>query len=150
MMSNCLLIYASKCGSKMSKSWKKVNNQSKSLLRSKVSQIYAILCKPFDGIKGFLHAGRGGCGKSFFLGCLDRYQRHVFPNNPNFLKIAAPTGTAAFNVNGSTLHSLLQLPVPINPKVDVKDLHGDQLIRLQREFKGTHLLAIDEKSMGED
>ena len=64
-----------------------------------------------------------------------------------FLKVAAPTGSAAYNVDGATLHSLLQIPVKFDDKNCAPPLDGDQLQRLQATFKGTHLLWIDEKSM---
>ena len=65
----------------------------------------------------------------------------------DFIRVAAPTGCAAFNVRGETLHSLLQLPVPTNLKNPVPELAGGQLSRLQLTFKNCELLAIDEKSM---
>ena len=65
----------------------------------------------------------------------------------DFVRIAAPTGCAAFNVRGNTLHSLLQLPVPTNQANPVPDLAGGQLTRLQLTFKNCQMLAIDEKSM---
>lgn len=42
----------------------------------------------------------------------------------------APTGVAAFNVQGHTLHSLLQLPI----KGEIKDLEGSQLQQLQQRL----------------
>ena len=55
--------------------------------------------------------------------------------------IAAPTGCAAFNVNGSTLHSLLQLPVPMDFNNPAPTLQGDQLKRLQFELKNAKILV---------
>ena len=55
--------------------------------------------------------------------------------------IAAPTGCAAFNVNGSTLHSLLQLPVPMDVSNPAPPLQGDQLKRLQFELKNAKILV---------
>ena len=57
--------------------------------------------------------------------------------------VAAPTGRAAHNVVGQTLHSLLQLPV----QGEFKELSGNQLIKLQNAFKGAKMLIIDEYSM---
>ena len=59
-----------------------------------------------------------GTGKSFLICCLKALLQ-------SRLRVAAPTGVAAFNV-GVTLHSLLQLPT----RGDFKDLGGDQLQRL--------------------
>ena len=103
--------------------------------------------------------GRAGVGKSFWLGCIDRYvcsvqlnslctvimhccfsSRYLAKMNVKML-IAAPTGCAAFNVNGSTLHSLLQLPVPMDPNNPAPTLQGDQLKRLQFELKDAKILV---------
>ena len=62
------------------------------------------------------------------------------------MQIGAPTGTAAFLVDGKTLHALLKLPIS-NSKDAIKDLSGDRLRELQDDFKETELLVIDEKSM---
>ena len=58
----------------------------------------------------------------------------------------APTGVAAFNVGGVTLHSLLHLPT----RGEFKALEGEQLQQLkqlQQRFSGVHYLVIDEMSM---
>ena len=89
-------------------------------------------------------SGRAGCGKSAVLKCVSKYIRSKA--NPNFLKIGAPTGTAAFLVKGNTLHSLFNLPINKGKGV-IKELSGDPLRDLQESFKGTELIVIDEKSM---
>ena len=55
-------------------------------------------------------SGRAGCGKTFVVRCI---QKFIKENNckEGFLKIAAPTGTAAFLIKGKTLHSMFDLPV---------------------------------------
>ena len=57
--------------------------------------------------------------------------------------MAAPTGVAAFNVQGYTLHSLLRLPT----KGEFKELEGNHLHELQQSFHGIRYLIIDEISM---
>ena len=57
--------------------------------------------------------------------------------------MAAPTGVAAFNVQGYTLHSLLRLPT----KGEFKELEGNRLHELQQSFHGIRYLIIDEISM---
>lgn len=57
--------------------------------------------------------------------------------------MAAPTGVAAFNVEGYTLHSLLKLPT----KGDFKDLEGQALYKLQQVLAEMKYLIIDEMSM---
>jgi ATP-dependent DNA helicase PIF1 len=55
----------------------------------------------------------------------------------------APTGVAAFNVNGYTLHSLLSLPT----RGEFKDLEGESLKRMQQSLGDMEYLIIDEMSM---
>ena len=59
------------------------------------------------------------------------------------LLVAAPTGVAAFNVDGYTLHSLLSLPI----KGDFKPLEGKRLQTIQQTLSGVDYIIIDEMSM---
>ena len=59
------------------------------------------------------------------------------------LCVAAPTGVAAFNVDGYTLHSLLSLPV----KGDFKPLEGKRLQTIQQMLAAVDYIIIDEMSM---
>lgn len=81
-------------------------------------------------------SGTAGTGKSYLIQCLklllgDR------------LRVTAPTGVAAFNVNGYTLHSLFCLPV----KGDFKALEGKRLQTIQQSMAGVDYIIIDEMSM---
>jgi ATP-dependent DNA helicase PIF1 len=80
--------------------------------------------------------GTAGTGKSFLIACLKQLLS-------NKVRVSAPTGVAAFNVQGCTLHSLLQLPT----KGDFKDLQGESLIKLQQSLNGVIYFIIDEMSM---
>ena len=90
--------------------------------------------------------GRAGCGKTFMINCVNKYNTEIL-KAPNLLRLAAPTGSAAFQVNGETLHSLLQLPVPAPKKDPCPALTGDPLKRLQIDLKDLQILVIDEMSM---
>ena len=59
------------------------------------------------------------------------------------MRVAAPTGVAAFNVDGMTLHSLLHLPT----RGDFRSLEGEYLLQLQQRLQGVDYLIIDEMSM---
>ena len=61
------------------------------------------------------------------------------------MRVAAPTGVAAFNIEGHTLHSLLSLPT----KGKYKDLEGECLHHMQQSLAGMHYLIVDEMSMVE-
>lgn len=81
-------------------------------------------------------SGTAGTGKSYLIHCI----RLLLQDK---VRVVAPTGVAAFNIDGSTLHSLLSLPV----KGDFKDLEGDHLNKLQQSLQSMEYLIIDEISM---
>ena len=81
-------------------------------------------------------SGTAGTGKSYIINCL----RLLLQNK---VRVAAPTGVAAFNVDGHTIHSLLSLPT----KGEYKDLTGEYLQQLQHSLADTEYLIIDEMSM---
>ena len=80
--------------------------------------------------------GTAGTGKSFLIGCLQQLLQDK-------VRVLAPTGVAAFNVHGCTLHSALCLPT----KGEIKSLEGDSLRRLQDSLAGIEYIIIDEMSM---
>ncbi len=55
----------------------------------------------------------------------------------------APTGAAAYNVHGHTLHSLLKIPV----RGDFRDLEGQSLHSLQESLDRVSYIILDEMSM---
>jgi ATP-dependent DNA helicase PIF1 len=81
-------------------------------------------------------SGTAGTGKSYLIHCLRLLLDHR-------VRVAAPTGVAAFNIEGHTLHSLLSLPV----KGDFKDLQGERLHEMQQAMTDMEYLIIDEMSM---
>ena len=81
-------------------------------------------------------SGTAGTGKSYLIGCLAKLLQSA-------VKIMAPTGVAAFNVHGYTLHSLLHLPT----RGEFKDLQGESLDDLQKSMNGVRYIIIDEMSM---
>ena len=81
-------------------------------------------------------SGIAGTGKKYLVHCLRLLLQHQ-------VVVAAPTGVAAFNINGHTLHSLLSLPI----RGEFKDLEGERLKKLQQAFSEVKYLIIDEMSM---
>jgi len=61
--------------------------------------------------------------------------------------VTAPTGLAAFNVNGTTIHRILSLPVEHGKPADYARLGQEQLLLVRRTLKGLRLLICDELSM---
>ena len=92
--------------------------------------------------------GRAGTGKTTFL-------RYIVENTPKRCVVLAPTGVAAINAGGVTIHSFFQLPLcPYLP--DVKELVNEYQMpeerrRLRKEkikiIRTLDLLIIDEISM---
>lgn len=78
--------------------------------------------------------GRAGTGKSTLLKCL----RDMVPEE---MAIVAPTGLAAVNVGGQTIHSFFGLPPRL---IKAEDIRRSRNGRLMRRLE---LLVIDEVSM---
>lgn len=81
-------------------------------------------------------SGTAGTGKSYLIHCL----RLLLGDK---VHVTAPTGVAAFNIDGYTLHSFLSLPT----KGEFKDLEGERLQRLQDKLSSVKYLIVDEMSM---
>ncbi len=86
--------------------------------------------------------GCGGCGKSMIINTIITIIREL-TNCNNSVKVAAPSGCAAYNVGGCTLHRLLD----INVQVPWKSLN--EKMRSMMKEKLTELLVFmtDERSM---
>lgn len=79
--------------------------------------------------------GRAGTGKSTIL-------NHLAWNTSKIIAVCAPTGVAALNVGGQTIHSLLRLPTGI-----IADHDLDQPAELKKMLAAIDTLVIDEVSM---
>lgn len=79
--------------------------------------------------------GRAGTGKSTLL-------NHLSWNTDKQIVIAAPTGVAALNVGGQTIHSLFRLPIGV-----IADQVIDQVPELRKLLNTIDTLVIDEVSM---
>ena len=86
--------------------------------------------------------GMAGSGKSFVINIVRTALMRVFGRNDS-ITIAAPTGSAAFNIGGETLHRIAAINVR-NANTSPSLLsHKSMLIR----FKNTVGLIIDERSL---
>ncbi len=98
----------------------------------------------YTGSHVFL-TGKAGTGKTTFLHQLKR-------STEKRMVITAPTGVAAVNAGGVTLHSFFQLPFgPFIPGSQIHEANRQRMFRFSREKKQTikslDLLVIDEISM---
>ena len=86
--------------------------------------------------------GRAGTGKTTFL-------RTLRETCPKRMVVTAPTGIAAINAGGVTLHSFFQLP--LGPHLPGVEREGARRFRMSRAkidmIRGMDLLVIDEISM---
>jgi hypothetical protein len=93
----------------------------------------------FDAIETTLDnlfvTGRAGTGKSTLLNYLSE-------NTSKQIVICAPTGVAALNVGGQTIHSLFRLPIGVIADNDI-----DQSAELRKLLSTIDTLVIDEVSM---
>ena len=79
--------------------------------------------------------GRAGTGKSTLL-------EHLAWHSSKSLAICAPTGVAALNVGGQTIHSLFRLPIGV-----IADHELDQAPELRKLLAALDTLVVDEVSM---
>ena len=111
-----------------------------STLQGKQLEVYNVIQNHMEGNDTtplrMIVSGTAGTGKSYLIHCI----RLLLQDK---VRVVAPTGVAAFNIDGSTLHSLLSLPV----KGDFKDLEGEHLNKLQHSLQNMEYLIIDEISM---
>jgi ATP-dependent exoDNAse (exonuclease V) alpha subunit len=79
--------------------------------------------------------GRAGTGKSTLL-------EHLSWHSSKQIAICAPTGVAALNVGGQTIHSLFRLPIGV-----IADQAIDQPAELRKLLNTLDTLVVDEISM---
>ena len=92
-----------------------------------------------DSAQNYFLTGNAGVGKSYLI---DVYTAFCKANGLNILK-AAPTGTAATNIKGVTLHKLFYLP----PTIVSKQVTDRQLSNIHFLIAYADVIFIDEISM---
>ncbi|KYN05749.1 ATP-dependent DNA helicase PIF1 [Cyphomyrmex costatus] len=89
-------------------------------------------------------SGEGGTGKSFLIKTIRSWIKKYVEKDT---AITAPTGIAAFNIDGLTIHRLFQLPVEHGRTAKYKQLSDVVLKFIREELKNVALIIIDEVSM---
>ena len=87
--------------------------------------------------------GGGGTGKSYLINLLSAHLQAASGGRGTPVWRAAPTGVAGNQISGTTLHSLLHLPI----NKDFKPLSAIDKAQLQKKVKDIKYLIVDEKSM---
>ena len=96
-------------------------------------------------------SGGAGVGKSTVTNALYealiRYLNTVAGENPDEINVikAAPTGKAAFNIKGNTLHAAFKIPA--NKGFEYCALDSDRLNTIRAKLRNLKVLFIDEISM---
>ena len=105
-------------------------------------------CNKFEALKMFVYGGPG-CGKSYLIKTLMgfAYVETELKNNPVHFLLAAPTGIAACNIGGETLHSLWNLPVENKRFVPYRALIEPTRCRMQTNYRNVCGMIVDEISM---
>ena len=89
--------------------------------------------------------GSGGSGKSVIINTVVAVMRRMFGMN-DVVRVAAPTGTAAFNVGGETFHHMLGNPVTL-AQYRPNTMRQKKRLDLIRKFKTLLCLIVDERSL---
>ena len=95
-------------------------------------------------------SGVGGTGKSFLIKAIRALVLDMWHDKEESLlcAVTAPTGLAAYNVGGVTIHRLLQLPIEHEGRTaGYWRLGKDPLKVMRRSLSQLRLLIIDEVSM---
>jgi len=95
-----------------------------------------------DDIIRLIVSGRG-TGKSRVIDVINRIVTRHSGDNSLPVVVAAPTGLAAVNVGGSTIHRVLSLPEH-GKSADYNRLNQDQLTIVRQTLKGFRLLMCDQ------
>ena len=88
--------------------------------------------------------GTAGCGKTYVIAAICQRLRDLAHQHdqPDPIRVLAPSGVAALNIHGRTLHSGFSLPLN-----GFAPLTGSRLTNMQLLWEGVHFVIIDEKSM---
>ena len=90
-------------------------------------------------------SGVGGTGKSFLIETIRALVDQLWPSEDLTCAIAAPTGLAAFNVGGTTIHRLLQLPVEHEGKSWSLSKPAQKVMKTT--LRSVKVIIVDEVSM---
>ena len=108
--------------------------------------------KDLKGYRVFL-SGPGGTGKSYVIQLIQRDIRHLLvpvlhpePEQPLVL-LTAPTGTAAFNIDGTTIHSAFSLQGRFSKAEGAGTTSAERRWIAENKLEHLKLLVIDEISM---
>src|SRR4051794_36321297 len=90
--------------------------------------------------------GTARTGKTYLIKAIRcRLQEMVGTGSKSPMVVLALTGVAAFNIDGTTIHSGLAIPIINDSKC--LEIKGERLKQLQDKLRDVSYVIIDEKSM---
>ena len=91
--------------------------------------------------------GGAGTGKSHVISVIKEHLERTHIGAGNACVLMAPTGVAAFNIGGLTIHRALNLPVEHGNSTTYRKLGAERLKDLRQSWKYVNTVIIDEISM---
>ena len=91
--------------------------------------------------------GGAGVGKSFLIKTIREMLIRTGQQHHNPVLLTAPTGIAAYNIGGVTVHSAFCLPVQHKKSATYVPLRAEKLKQFRMKFKDVAYVIIDEISM---
>ena len=91
--------------------------------------------------------GGAGTGKSHVISVIKEHLERAHIGAGNACVLMAPTGVAAFNIGGLTIHRALNLPVEHGNSTTYRKLGAERLKELRQSWKYVNTIIIDEISM---
>ena len=96
----------------------------------------------------FITGGAGtGTGKSHLISVIKEHIERSHTGSQNACMLVAPTGVAAFNIGGLTIHYAFWLPVEHGNLTKYSKLSAQRWHELRLLYKDVHTIIIDEISM---
>ncbi|VDI33111.1 Hypothetical predicted protein [Mytilus galloprovincialis] len=124
----------------------------RSLNQQQIQFVYNVVHQIKTSDKPVYHflSGGAGVGKSFVTKALYQmilkfYKRSGDDFTTPKVLLMAPTGKAAYHINGNTIHSTLR--IPCNQSLQFRSLESSSLNTLQTKLGNVQLIFIDEISM---
>ena len=108
-------------------------------------QMHAVESPP-EPLRLFITGG-AGTGKSHVISVVHEHFERAQIGDGCACMLMAPTGVAAFNIGGLTIHKALNLPVEHGKRTAYRKLAGERLHGMRHLWKSVTTIIIDEISM---
>ena len=101
---------------------------------------------PPENLRLFITGG-AGTGKSHVISVIKEHLERAHLGAVKACILMAPTGVAAFNIGGLTIHRALNLPVEHGRNTRYRPLNAEKLHVLRKAWSSVNTVVIDEISM---